>query len=393
MTRQDRLSGANSVWILLRASLIMAMLTGFPANYFAATNEIASQSLPPSVADDIGVSKGNGPENRAVPKDDVSAALKFAKQALPNDPGKLVAGALSNVALQGDLKDERSSGQVRRLRDGFLWNGRPPDSIFGSQRFQQNMLFLLEGASAGTRVVGGKVALPNEYPNCVLISGPDPTDYFCTGVLVSNQLVLTAGHCMDDHTPAHVTFCTNTNDPLARTFGVLGSPERHPSYSPAQDYANDVMLLVLDQAVSPNLQPARIAQSSAFVPDKLRIVTLVGFGYDDRAASQGFGVKRWGDTAVVSPDCRPPINSVYGGHPDLEFIAGDQRVDTCKGDSGGPAFWLDAGGNRLLVGTTSRWTKNHTRTCGDGGIYVRADKYRDWMTQVAAQRHVAPPSQ
>jgi hypothetical protein len=44
-----------------------------------------------------------------------------------------------------------------------------------------------------------------------------------------------------------------------------------------------------------------------------------------------------------------------------------------------------------LVGTTSRWTDNHSHICGDGGIYVRTDKYTDWIDSVAKRRKVAGP--
>ena len=56
--------------------------------------------------------------------------------------------------------------------------------------------------------------------------------------------------------------------------------------------------------------------------------------------------------------------------------------DTCKGDSGGPFFVADSKGRWLLAGVTSRGTDLATTMCGDGGLYVRVDQYRDWIKSV-----------
>jgi endonuclease G len=55
--------------------------------------------------------------------------------------------------------------------------------------------------------------------------------------------------------------------------------------------------------------------------------------------------------------------------------------DTCKGDSGGPFFLADSRGRWFLAGVTSRGTDLATTMCGDGGLYVRVDKYLDWITK------------
>jgi endonuclease G len=56
--------------------------------------------------------------------------------------------------------------------------------------------------------------------------------------------------------------------------------------------------------------------------------------------------------------------------------------DSCSGDSGGPLY-VQWNGAWLLAGATSRATKASVRTCGDGGVYVRVDRYRDWIEKTA----------
>ena len=74
-----------------------------------------------------------------------------------------------------------------------------------------------------------------------------------------------------------------------------------------------------------------------------------------------------------------------GFDADLEFVAGRKQLgkDTCNGDSGGPAY-IRIGNTWKLAGTTSRATEDATHNCGDGGIYGRVDKHREWIDNILA---------
>jgi secreted trypsin-like serine protease len=52
--------------------------------------------------------------------------------------------------------------------------------------------------------------------------------------------------------------------------------------------------------------------------------------------------------------------------------------DSCRGDSGGPAY-VETNNGWFVAGATSRATKNSSRTCGDGGIYARLHVFEDWI--------------
>jgi secreted trypsin-like serine protease len=54
--------------------------------------------------------------------------------------------------------------------------------------------------------------------------------------------------------------------------------------------------------------------------------------------------------------------------------------DSCKGDSGGPAY-VFVDNSYKLAGTTSRATDEAMDVCGDGGVYVRADGLAAWIEE------------
>ncbi len=95
------------------------------------------------------------------------------------------------------------------------------------------------------------------------------------------------------------------------------------------------------------------------------------------------------DVPIASPDCRGTVEGhddslSYGCDRGLEIVAGRPLLerDSCKGDSGGPFYVLDGMGQWQIAGATSRATDSAMHTCGDGGIYVRVDRYRAWIASI-----------
>ena len=160
--------------------------------------------------------------------------------------------------------------------------------------------------------------------------------------------------------------------------------QRHPKYHKGKH--NDVMVLVLAEAVE-NVAPRRIAATR--LVNAATDGRVVGFGHTDPAGTVGYGKKRKVDVPVASPSC----SGAVGGHDDtvsygcdrqLELVAGRPLLarDTCSGDSGGPFYVDDGKGQWLIAGATSRATDSAVNNCGDGGIYVRLDKYLKWITAI-----------
>jgi endonuclease G len=243
------------------------------------------------------------------------------------------------------------------------------------------------------RVIGGEDVPPGGYPSCVCIG--DATRWFCSGVLVGPRVVLTAAHCGAGITRIMVggNRVSPWLDPAARIIAVQ-SVHVHPEYR-ALSNENDINLLIL--AEQANLPPVLLANSAQL--QSAEGIELVGFGYNDPSRPLGFGTKRQVHVPMAPILGLAPgenltgLEAQLGFHSAYEFVAGRKGlgIDTCNGDSGGPAYLKDPMLGPLLAGLTSRATRSGTQPCGDGGIYVRPDAFASWMQDTLARAAIPWP--
>lgn len=243
------------------------------------------------------------------------------------------------------------------------------DAIAAMQsRLGDGVLVTVESEVGGlgyARIVGGKLTLDGEYPDCAAVGSVDE-QFFCSGVLVSPDLVLTARHCI----PGVGKVFLKGSSLLKSSTGVfldVAEEIPHPS--------EDVALLKL--ASPSQVVPRRIARVCE-VPMQVSEATAVGFGTTNLGGTVGYGTKRQVQLPVSDLDCARPTEA--GCRAGVEMVAGLRALDkdSCSGDSGGPLY-VEIAGQQVLLGLTSRGVKSATRECGDGGIYVRADRLISWI--------------
>lgn len=216
---------------------------------------------------------------------------------------------------------------------------------------------LAEPEAPPAPILGGAPVEPGAWPEVVALTYFGDT--ICTGTLVSERLVVTAAHCLVNVAagPLFVEFGDDVHTHVTRAVAVERAGH-HPDYCADFTVCKadiwDYGYVWLAEPVL-DLAPARLLVTQDEWDETMRaggVVTLVGYGFKE--GDGGIGIKREVDAPIVrfSPT-------------GLEFQAGGDGIDTCLGDSGGPAFVTLGSGEVRVAGVTSRGSQ----PCGKGGYY------------------------
>jgi secreted trypsin-like serine protease len=318
------------------------------------------------------MAQASRPRPETVDEGSIREAIKYAEKYAGKNDADFIQALNLHVQKQKPRR-ERGVGPAAGAE-------QPTKSfrIYEDPRYLANARELARRTLGGLRVIGGAPVKKGEFLDCLAVGSDN--QWGCTGTLVAADVVVTAGHCADFAT--RVFFGNDVTKP-GKTVRVK-KRVRHPKYH--QDKHNDLMVLLLEEKVD-SVKPRKLAAKA--VIDKATDGRVIGFGNTDPSGSFGYGVKRFVDVPVASPACRGKVNGqsdsmTYGCDVGLELIAGRPLLerDSCNGDSGGPFYITGADEQWLVAGATSRATDSAMNNCGDGGVYVRLDRYRTWIDSI-----------
>jgi len=181
----------------------------------------------------------------------------------------------------------------------------------------------------------------------------------CSGVMLDDRALLTAGHCLDvaPDMSAATVFLGDPLDPAAAR-ATVRAIARHD--------ALDVALLSVDFHGR--------ALASAPIP-------LLEGALDDSWVGAtvdlaGYGVGDDGDAGILSF----ATETIAGLDPDHVVVSGAGESGACVGDSGGPLFATTKDGRVRVLGLLD----DGSATCLGQDRYTRVDRLRDWAPLAAA---------
>lgn len=203
------------------------------------------------------------------------------------------------------------------------------------------LLVVLEALWAGgntfeTHIIGGREAVPHSRP--YMVSLQKSGSHLCGGVLLCQDWVLTAAHCL-----------TQPTQQLRLVLGlhVLGDPSLtcrirkmvlHPKYKPAPHLENDLALLKLDGKVKPSkkIRPLDLPRGRQAVATGTRC-SLAGWGQTHQPGNLARALQEL-DLRVLDTSMCNNSRFWHGDiSPHMICLAADSKSQApCKGDSGGP---------------------------------------------------------
>lgn len=210
----------------------------------------------------------------------------------------------------------------------------------------------------------------------IVVKTPKGTG-FCSGVVVSPHVVLTAGHCASPDGEYSIFLGADYTDPAASSLeeNLVAVTEHHPhpDYD-ADTNVNDIGVLVTATAIERT--PAPINRTMMDPSEVGAPVRVVGYGKTAGGESNTEGRRHQGATTITSIG----IKSVkVKGVPNI-----------CLFDSGGPTYMM-RDGQEVVVGIHS---VVDVIECNGVGSDVRVDPYADFVDGyiAASEPPAAEPS-
>lgn len=252
----------------------------------------------------------------------------------------------------------------------------------------------VEQNNVGTNVSeSGKQVLENSIQTTVALQtkitylDDSKGNSICTGVVVGNNLVLTAAHCFVNSEKSkvksyggYVITSVNLNQLNGKSIYAIDKVALYPDWNGT---FHDVALVTTTSALPGTLKILPVIKSlEELSADKT--LHLIGYGNTGDGRSDS-GVMRRSESAIHSE-----INKQnYSGISILNQIRvkdiGGKPSQACSGDSGGPAFAKSSGKLLGIVSGMHSFVQSDMTCNGGDANYTFIQPYIEWIASVSGQ--------
>ncbi|MCX6129820.1 MAG: trypsin-like serine protease, partial [Proteobacteria bacterium] len=195
------------------------------------------------------------------------------------------------------------------------------------------------GANSSLKVIGG-IEDDESLPSTVRLEFPSKDNQFvdiCTGAFVRDDLILTAAHCgLLFKGQVRITTIFNHSAPLMTSTQPIIHPQYNAQMATEGDAGKvipyDLAFIKVPAGSAPISAIAKLASSPAKKGDP---VTILGYGFFDRAKNSILGVRRIGRTTIDTIKDNGVIVTAgaWTGYEDQAMGA-----SIMQGDSGGALY-------------------------------------------------------
>ncbi len=243
-------------------------------------------------------------------------------------------------------------------------------------------LAALSALPATALALGGKSSAPaggRLKSHSVMVLGSKGSA--CTGTLVAQDVVLTAGHCAQGSKQLAIAWF-NGGEAILETVSAI---ESHPQYSGGNLRSIDIALVRLARPLPSSYAPVNLASTGVDTPAG-NSYTLAGFGLQTPRDEASAGKLR-----AASVEALPLSTSrvLHLGMDEPSKELQDAHLQVCKGDSGGPVF---TDGDATLAGVIFATYNSNVKPgarwlaiCGNTAQAIQIGPQRDWIDGVLAK--------
>lgn len=233
-----------------------------------------------------------------------------------------------------------------------------------------------------SNIVGGKIVNLNDSDSkkvVLLLVRRNNVVTSCTGVPISDRIILTAAHCINTADPNNiqVIFHTDMNCSSGYTRENLISSKSyilHPDFDGSLNSKADIALILLSERIPANYQISQLyTEGENLTSDE---VLMIGYGITDELSK---------DSLVLRKTKKSFKNNSYLKRPLIVFSQDDVNGGFCRGDSGAPSFVQTSGLQKIIGINSVNIGKDAFTECHTASASMYIPDFSDWVKSAANQ--------